>query len=155
MKLRLSLLLMLGISFPLFAQRANTFYVAQFENRDTRTVGAMTAKAQAACSTDVHVPCVIVFDPTLAVYAVGTMPAKCSQCVWVDWRSFDPSSTLPAFPGAVPGNVKFAFEGDSHTAVLGGGIAAGEDYPAQLMLLSNFAGKGTATNVAKIGRAHV
>jgi hypothetical protein len=66
------------------AQTDDTFYVKQFAGLD---VGAKTARAQAACNANTAIPCVIVFDPSLAVYAQGNMPAKCSQCIWQDYRS--------------------------------------------------------------------
>lgn len=66
------------------AQRTNTQYVDQFPGY---TVGELTTKAQQACSPDVSVPCIIVFDPILTNRPVGVMPAKCSQCFWLDWRT--------------------------------------------------------------------
>jgi len=62
----------------------------------------------------------------------------------------------PAAQGAlptarIPQTVAYVFEGDSMTAPgasSGSLILAGEDYPAQLMTLSNFTGTGTAYNQA-------
>lgn len=67
-----------------FGQRTNTFYVDQFTGF---TVGEKTAKAQAACRADI--PCVLVFDTILAIYQTGTMPAKCANCMWLDYRTLN------------------------------------------------------------------
>jgi len=66
------------------AQTDNTFYVKQFPGA---TVGIKATNAQLACNANVGMKCLIIFDPSLALYQAGTMPAKCAQCVWIDWRT--------------------------------------------------------------------
>jgi hypothetical protein len=66
----------------------------------------------------------------------------------------------PVFTGAlmapvittIPTGSLFVFAGDSRTAIGGDGLAAGTEYPAQLVTLSNFAGHGTVTNVGLGGQ---
>lgn len=80
------LLLMFLLLFwvPMNAQeRSNTYYVSQFQGAD---VGAKTTNAQAACSPNASLPCIIVFDAILAAWPQGTMPARCAQCTWMDYR---------------------------------------------------------------------
>jgi hypothetical protein len=84
------LFLLLVVPIAAVAQRENTFYVKQFGTQTLRTVGAMTAAAQAQCNSNTSIPCVLVFDPTLAAFSAGTMPVRCAQCVWLDYRSSDP-----------------------------------------------------------------
>jgi hypothetical protein len=79
----LVLLYLFAVS-PGLAQTDNTFYVKNFAGK---TVGQKAAAAQSACNANTLVPCVIVFDPTLATYAQGIMPQKCAQCIWRDYRT--------------------------------------------------------------------
>lgn len=84
------------------AQTDNTFSVKAFPGLD---VGAKTTAAQAACNANTLIPCVIVFDPSLAVYPAGVTPPKCAQCIWVDWRTGGMSGAASvvladSFPGA-------------------------------------------------------
>lgn len=79
--------------FPAHAQTDNTFYVKNFQGS---TVAQKTVQAQAACEANPAVPCIIVFDPTLATYSQGTMPAKCSQCVWKDYRTLGGDTAVEA-----------------------------------------------------------
>jgi hypothetical protein len=69
--------------FPitLLAQTDNTVYVKTFSGA---TVGEMTTAAQAACNP--ALTCIVVFDPSLANFTQGTMPAPCATCVWEDYR---------------------------------------------------------------------
>lgn len=62
----------------------NTVYVKQFQGGD---VGTKVAKAMSACNPDTRVPCLLVIDPSLATFAAGNMPALCSQCSLLDYRS--------------------------------------------------------------------
>ena len=65
-------------------QTSNTLYARNFPGS---TVGQKVAAAQADCGTNASIPCVIVIDSSLAAYPSGTMPAKCSGCVWEDYRT--------------------------------------------------------------------
>jgi hypothetical protein len=78
-----AIVLFLLASLPCLAQTDNTFYAKQFQGG---TVGAKVTAAQAACNTNTAIPCIIVLDPSLAVYPAGTMPVKCTQCIWNDYR---------------------------------------------------------------------
>lgn len=87
------------------AQRQNTHYVYQFEGS---SVGAKTTRAQNACLPDTSVPCILIFEPNLAVFTEGTMPAICDQCVWVrydragvvDISNLGTARNAVAYPGA-------------------------------------------------------
>jgi lysophospholipase L1-like esterase len=65
------------------AQTDNTYYAKQFPGAD---VGTKVANAQRACNSNAMVPCIIVIDPSLAVWPTGTMPALCAQCSIEDYR---------------------------------------------------------------------
>src|ERR1700722_13941683 len=101
------------------AQVTNTVYVNTFSGS---TVGEKTSNAQRACSTMANLPCIVVFDLSLAAYAVGTMPSPCAQCIWQDYR--------PAVPGtfatlSVNGAVNAAFfSGPDIGAQVNGAIAS-------------------------------
>jgi hypothetical protein len=86
----IALLLFLA-SLPCLAQIDNTFYAKAFPGSD---VGTKVANAQDACNLNAAVPCVIVIDPSLAVWPAGTMPTPCVQCSWMDYRSGAPWSNL-------------------------------------------------------------
>jgi hypothetical protein len=77
---------------PLHAQRTNTFYVYEFRGQGASTVAAMTVKAQAACTAGYK--CVLVFDPILAVYPLGTMPSKGASEFWADYAGVTGVSDL-------------------------------------------------------------
>jgi hypothetical protein len=77
-------------------QLNNSYRVWQFKGS---TVGEKTVKAQEACSPDTDIPCLIVFDPVLAIFPAGTMPAKCAQCFWLDYRN--PSALFGSGAGGV------------------------------------------------------
>ena len=83
------IVIILAWGFCLFApfahaQTDNTVYVKQFTGPD---IGTKTTNAQNACNANTAITCIVIFDPTLSQWPVGTMPAKCSQCVWLDYRS--------------------------------------------------------------------
>lgn len=85
------------------AQTSNTFNAAQFAGND---VGTKVTAAQNSCNANTSVPCVIILDPILAAYSQGTMPARCAQCTWIDYRtsgsvSFSGSSGSQVLSGAV------------------------------------------------------
>jgi hypothetical protein len=94
-----SLLLVLGfLAIPMHAQTSNTFNVIQFRNNAADgTVGAMTTLAQAACNPVLN--CIIIFDPILNSFPQGTMPLKCANCAWIDYR-------VPGAYTVTPTNVK-------------------------------------------------
>jgi hypothetical protein len=77
-------------------QLNNAYRVWQFKGS---TVGEKTVKAQEACSPDTDIPCLIVFDPVLAIFPAGTMPVKCEQCFWIDYRN--PSALFGSGAGGV------------------------------------------------------
>jgi hypothetical protein len=85
--LLLALLLLILCPTFIHAQKENTFYVKGFAGPSASTVGAMTSAAQESCDANTSIPCVIVFDPTLAIYPSGNMPSKCAQCIWQDFRT--------------------------------------------------------------------
>src|SRR5436305_1018190 len=62
----------------------NTFNVAQFQGGD---VASKIIAAQNACLADVNVPCILIIDPILAVWPTGTLPTRCAQCTWIDYRT--------------------------------------------------------------------
>lgn len=80
---------------PLHAQRTNTIYVDQMQGS---TVAAKTVKAQAQCLAAVK--CVLIFDPILGGYALGTMPSKGANEFWADYAVITGSSDLGAASGS-------------------------------------------------------
>jgi hypothetical protein len=74
---------------PLHAQRTNTIYVDQMRGS---TVAAKTINAQAQCLAAVK--CVLVFDPILGGYALGTMPSKGGNEFWADYAGITGVSDL-------------------------------------------------------------
>ena len=66
------------------AQTDNTFYAKQFPGAD---VGTKIKNAQLACSSNTKIACIIMLDPSLSVYPPGTLPSKCAQCTWFDYRN--------------------------------------------------------------------
>ncbi len=60
----------------------NSFNVSQFAGN---SVGAKLTNAQAQCLPSIN--CILEIDPILSVYAVGTLPTRCSTCVWLDYRT--------------------------------------------------------------------
>jgi hypothetical protein len=93
------LLLIVGAN----AQQSDNAIFAKAFNRAGSTVGQMVSAAQGACNPNASIPCYIVIDPSLVSYATGTMPAKCAQCVWIDYRMGGSAPTtinVLAFPGA-------------------------------------------------------
>jgi hypothetical protein len=74
-----------------FGQGPDSFvYVKQFPGKD---VGTKVANAMQTCNTNPVITCYLAIDPSLAIYAPGTMPTLCSHCVLYDWR------------GGIPGGV--------------------------------------------------
>jgi hypothetical protein len=74
----------IATSLACFAQTDNTFRAKDFPGV---TVGQRVSAAMLLCNSDTAIPCIIVVDPSLAVYATGTMPTLCSQCTLEDLRS--------------------------------------------------------------------
>lgn len=76
-------LLLLGVMA--FGQTLDsTVHVASFPGL---TVGQKIGFAQSHCPAAVGVPCILVIDPSLNAFALGTVPALCSTCYIVDYRS--------------------------------------------------------------------
>jgi hypothetical protein len=67
----------------LHGQQENTLYVSQFRGV---TVGDKVAAAQAACNPNPALPCVVVIDPPLAGFAMGTLPSLGRNVVLQDMR---------------------------------------------------------------------
>jgi hypothetical protein len=68
-------------------ERTNTQYAREFQGA---TVAAKVTAAQAACNSNTAIPCYIVIDADLVATTTGTMPAKCAQCAWIDYRGGAP-----------------------------------------------------------------
>jgi hypothetical protein len=80
--------LLFGLSLTCDAQeRSNTHYAAEYRRA---TVGENVAAAQNECHPSAAVPCYVVIDAVMASMAEGTMPAKCAQCYWLDYRTGGP-----------------------------------------------------------------
>jgi hypothetical protein len=78
-------------------ERSNTFFVSEFQAPD---VGTKVTKAQASCSANTSIPCVIVIDAIMAVWPQGSMPGRCANCIWLDYRGVT-FSAAPFSLGAV------------------------------------------------------
>lgn len=96
MKARILILLSLAALFaaPAHCQTDNMIHVKSFPGAN---VGAMTANAMATCTSNTAIPCILVIDPSLAVYPAGTMPTLCSHCTLLDYRN--PSAIFGGYPG--------------------------------------------------------
>lgn len=112
------------------AQTSNTLYARQFPGN---TVGAKVTAAQAACSADTAVPCVIILDPVLAVYSTGTMPNRSAHMCWWDYRT--------------TGSIKFGCGVGNTTTAIGAGGGGG----------GTVGGTGTAGKITKwaVGGANI
>ncbi|HZU30968.1 MAG TPA: hypothetical protein VFB79_07635 [Candidatus Angelobacter sp.] len=66
------------------ASLTNSFNVAQFPGAD---VGTKLTNAQNACLANTSIPCVMLIDPILAIWPQGSLPSRCSNCIWLDYRS--------------------------------------------------------------------
>jgi hypothetical protein len=65
----------------------STFGAAQMLNVDQfpgSSVGAKATAAQTQCGTN---PCVLIFKPELSAWTAGTLPTRCANCVWLDYRT--------------------------------------------------------------------
>jgi hypothetical protein len=67
-----------------FAQQglSNSFNVSQFPGVD---VGTKLTNAQAQCVSSMN--CILEIDPILSFYPLGTLPTRCANCVWLDYRT--------------------------------------------------------------------
>jgi hypothetical protein len=81
------IVLLILASLLAIAQTDNTIYVKQFPGPD---VGSKVAAAQLTCNSNAKIPCILVLDPSLAVWAQGTMPTLCGNCSLLDYRSGAP-----------------------------------------------------------------
>jgi hypothetical protein len=95
---RIFAFLFLASAIACFAQTDNTIYVKQFPGV---TVGQKVAAAMLACNPNTAIPCIVVIDPSLAAWATGTMPAPCSRCSVLDYRTGPPFASTVVYP--VPG----------------------------------------------------
>jgi hypothetical protein len=77
-------LLLLPVAMHAQQGVTNTFNVAQFPGAD---VGAKITAAQSACLPNTAIPCTIVIDSILAAWPQGVTPARCSNCLWMDYRT--------------------------------------------------------------------
>lgn len=85
-------------------ERSNTFFVSEFKGAD---VGTKITAAQASCSANTSIPCVIVVDAILAVWPQGSIPARCAQCIWLDYRS----PTFTALPFTISPGTSIVLNG--------------------------------------------
>lgn len=94
MKRTLLALLLACSATAVLAQVNNTVYVQAFM-RPGSTVGIAATIAQANCNP--LTPCLVVFDPSLALYPVGMLPAPCPLCRWTNFaqQSAEIFSKLP------------------------------------------------------------
>jgi hypothetical protein len=89
-------------------ERTNTFYVSEFRGTDVAT---KVTNAQASCSVNTSIPCVIVIDAVMAVWPQGSLPGRCAQCIWLDYRA----ATFNATPLTVsPGSSFLAADGTAN-----------------------------------------
>jgi hypothetical protein len=79
----LLLLFMLLMACAFFAPIAHgqMLKVKEFGGAD---VAGKTTAAQSACQT---IPCVLTFEPEMAGFPTGSMPARCGTCTWLDYRT--------------------------------------------------------------------
>lgn len=92
MKARILLILAFWFAFIVNLSSQSTNSIAsQFPGPDVAT---KVANAQNACyPSSGSVPCIIVIDASLSSYPTGSLPVKCANCSWLDYRSGPPSGS--------------------------------------------------------------
>jgi hypothetical protein len=85
MRNRLLLVAALLVACLCAAQRSNVVYVDSFPGESV-AVKLTAAQLSTQCA-NASVPCVLVMDSKLAVYAEGSLPLRCANCLWLDYRS--------------------------------------------------------------------
>lgn len=126
----------------------SAIYVKQFPGA---TVGAKVTAAMKTCGTNTAVKCYLVIDPSLAAAATGTIPAMCSHCILLDYRSGFPTGNFtlpPPFAVDVTSNLcNAACDGhtDDHVKIQ----ACLNAYPAVFIPISG--GGGTQCNLGTVG----
>lgn len=130
-------------AFSLMAQ-GQMLRASQYQTGSS-SVADMVTKAQADCVSGMT--CVIEIGPELSNFTEGSLPSRCSGCVWADYRAgFSLSGArlseegVPVVSVKYPGLVSF---GDSITC----GFLATQGYPA--LLAADFG--GTLTNWCRNG----
>lgn len=88
------------------AQTDNTVYARQFPGGN---VGLKVTNAMATCTTNTSIPCLIVIDPSMSVWAPGTLPSLCSHCYLFDFRH--PGSMGGGVPSGPAFSIQFANSG--------------------------------------------
>lgn len=150
-------ILLIAFSLPADAQRNNVRYVHEFPGVN---VGTKATAAQNACASTL--PCVIIFDPVLEDFSEGTLPARCSNCLWVDYRTAGEVSFSEiagakiacGYPGADLGAKIVAAIADAARGVVDARCAEGGTITAQIEGKSNIHlifGAGTYTNMGTSG----
>lgn len=91
------------LMFPAFVVAqfdSNTLNAASFAGPD---VGTKITNAQNQCVATSPVTCTIIIDSSLAALPQGTIPKKCSICVWIDYRGPGVliSGVAPTAPGGL------------------------------------------------------
>lgn len=109
-KVALTLILMMTTILA-HGQRDNILYAASFPGSD---VGTKVTNAQNTCNPNRAIPCYIVIDASLVVYAAGQLPAPCTNCYQLDWRAGP-----PFFGGGSPFNLFIANEIANNTQSMG------------------------------------
>lgn len=127
-----------------FGQTDNTFYVKRFLGTD---VGSKVSATMQACNPNASIPCILVLDPSLAVYPQGTMPSLCPQCTLWDWRTGAPSGS------GYPGVTSDGFQGLRITGKTQGASFISAGIPSFNVMDSAFAGGADPTGVADSGPA--
>ncbi|MGA7245535.1 MAG: hypothetical protein WBX19_20295 [Terracidiphilus sp.] len=92
MKARILLILAFWFAFIVNLSSQSTNSIAsQFPGPDVAT---KVANAQNACyPSSGSVPCIIVIGASLSSYPTGSLPVKCANCSWLDYRSGPPSGS--------------------------------------------------------------
>lgn len=128
----------------------NTFNVAQFAGAD---VGAKITAAQNQCLPNTAVPCTIVIDSILAVWPQGNLPARCSNCLWIDYRVagvFAVAGSTSTTSGAITANI-FGGTFEANIYATGGDGSQGNPWTSA----SGTGGIQEAINVAALTGGHV
>jgi hypothetical protein len=88
--------LLLFLAACAFGQTDSTLYVRQFPGSD---VGTKVGNAAGACNANLSIPCILVLDPSLAVWPSGTMPTLAPNVSLWDFRSGVPGANIAGQPG--------------------------------------------------------
>lgn len=159
------ILLLPWLVLPALAQTDNTVYVKSFM-KPGYTVGMAATLAQATCTPGLT--CIVIFDPSLALYPTGTMPTQCALCLWQDYRtpsggsgSVGAHGTIQAagsnsgsFAAATPFNIGAGAVDSNNNQFLSNVVPSGWPFPSGTITNYIVGGSGTGASLGGWGNGY-